>query len=104
MLLLGRRMSAQEAKHYGMVNAVVPKDKLMETARDWADKIAAGAPLTIQALKESLRAIDGRSIREGFDIIRSGKLPAYERALLSDDAKEGVRAFSERRPAVFKGR
>jgi len=45
-----------------------------------------------------LRAIDGRSIREGFDIIRSGKLPTYERALLSEDAKEGVRAFSEKRP------
>jgi len=104
LLLLGRRMSAQEAKHYGMLNAVVPKDRLMETARDWADKIAGGAPLTIQALKEALKAIEGKSIREGFDVIRSGNLPTYERALLSDDAKEGVRAFSERRPAVFKGR
>ena len=104
LLLLGRRMSAQEAKHYGMLNAVVPQDRLMETARDWADKIAGGAPLTIQALKEALKAIEGKSIREGFDVIRSGKLPTYERALLSDDAKEGVRAFSERRPAVFKGR
>lgn len=104
LLLLGRRMSAQEAKHYGMLNAVVPKDRLMETARDWADKIAGGAPLTIQALKEALKAIEGKSIREGFDVIRSGSLPTYERALLSDDAKEGVRAFSERRPAVFKGR
>jgi len=104
LLLLGRRMGAQEAKHYGMLNAVVPKERLMETARDWADKIAGGAPLTIQALKESLRAIEGKSIREGFDVIRSGKLPTYERALVSDDAKEGVRAFSERRPAVFKGR
>jgi crotonobetainyl-CoA hydratase len=104
LLLLGRRMSAQEAKHYGMLNAVVPKDRLMETARDWADRIAGGAPLTIQALKEALKAIEGKSIREGFDVIRSGSLPTYERALLSDDAKEGVRAFSERRPAVFKGR
>ena len=104
LLLLGRRMSAREAMHYGMLNAVVPKEKLMETARDWADRIAGGAPLTIQALKESLRAIEGKSIREGFDVIRSGTLPTYERALQSEDAKEGVRAFSERRPAVFKGR
>jgi crotonobetainyl-CoA hydratase len=104
LLLLGERMSARDARHYGLLNAVVPKEKLMETARAWADKIAAGAPLTIQALKEALRAIDGRSIREGFDIIRGGDLIAYERAIHSEDSKEGVRAFSEKRPAVFRGR
>jgi crotonobetainyl-CoA hydratase len=104
LLLLGRRMTAQEAMHYGMLNAVVPKDKLMDTARDWAGRIAGGAPLTIQALKESLKAIEGKSIREGFDVIRSGTLPTYERALKSEDSKEGVRAFAERRPAVFRGR
>ncbi|MGH6932136.1 MAG: enoyl-CoA hydratase-related protein [Dongiaceae bacterium] len=104
LLLLGERMSARDARHYGLLNAVVPNVNLMATARAWADKIAAGAPLTIQALKEALKAIDGRGIREGFDIIRSGKLPAYERAIHSEDAKEGVRAFSEKRPAVFKGR
>jgi len=41
ILLLGRRMGASEAKHYGMVNAVVPKGQLMETAREWADTIAS---------------------------------------------------------------
>ena len=104
MLLLGRRMTAAEAKQYGMVNAVVAKDKLMETARAWADAIAAGAPLTIQALKESLRAFEGLSIRAAFELVRSGELIAYERSLNSEDSKEGIRAFAEKRKANFRGR
>ncbi len=103
MLLIGRRMSAQEAHHYGMVNKVVPKEDLMATARQWADLIATGAPLTVQALKECLRAMDGRSIRDSFALIRSGELKTYEASLLSKDAKEGVQAFAEKRKAGFKG-
>src|SRR5258708_6275405 len=104
LLLLGRRMTAQEAKSYGMINAGVPKGQPIQLAREWADKIAAGAPLTIQALKEALRSFDGLSIRETFELPRKGTLKMYDKALDSADAKEGVRAFSEKRPAVFKGR
>ncbi|HVM82244.1 MAG TPA: carnitinyl-CoA dehydratase [Candidatus Binatia bacterium] len=103
ILLLGRRMSAQEAHHYGMVNKVVPKDKHMEAAREWAEIIATGAPLTIQGLKECLREMDGISIRKSFDLIRSGTLKAYEKAVTSEDAKEGVKAFAEKRKANFRG-
>jgi crotonobetainyl-CoA hydratase len=99
-----RRLTAAEAKHYGLVNAVMPKEKLLDTAREWADTIASGPPPTIQAVKEALRAIDGPSVRESFNIVHSGKLPVYERAVKSEDAKEGARAFAEKRKANFKGR
>jgi len=103
ILLIGRRMPVQEAAHYGLVNKVVPKEKLMETAREWADLIATGAPLTVQALKECVRSMEAVSVEDSFKLIRSGTMKTYEAADSSSDAKEGVKAFAEKRKADFKG-
>lgn len=105
ILLLGERMSVQDAAHYGLVNKVVPAAELMDTARDWATRLAAYAPLAVQSIKEILRAIEGDTIQQSFDTLRSSNdLPIYRALLGSEDAAEGISAFVDKREAKFKGK
>lgn len=104
MLLLGRRMEVDEAMHYGMINRVVPKDQLMPTVREWADTIAAGAPLAVQAIKEILRETESMSVKETFAYMREAEFENFPKVLQSEDAKEGVAAFAEKRQAQFRGK
>jgi crotonobetainyl-CoA hydratase len=103
-LLTGRRISAAEAARWGLVNRVVPAGQLMPAALELARAICASAPLSVAAALEIMRETEGAAVTEGYQRLRGGGLPAYQRMLHSDDAREGVRAFAERRPPRWTGR
>jgi len=83
---------------------VVPAAELMPAARELAGAICAAAPLAVAAALEILRGTEGSSVRDGYAVLRSGALPAYRAMLESEDAREGARAFAERRKPRWRGR
>ncbi|WP_256469026.1 enoyl-CoA hydratase/isomerase family protein [Conexibacter sp. DBS9H8] len=100
VLLTGDRFDAATAARWGLVNQVVPMDRLLDTAREYATRIAANAPLAVQAAKElALRSRD-------MDLVSGLRLEQTMNRLLqfSEDAREGPAAFAEKRTPNFLGR
>lgn len=101
LILTGRRINAGEAKAMGLVNDVVPKEELRERVRWYASQILEGAPLAIEASKQvMLQSLDEPSLEKAL----RRKYDAAERMLASDDAKEGQKAFAEKRKPHWQGR
>jgi crotonobetainyl-CoA hydratase len=103
LLLTGRRMSADEALRWGLVNRVVPGEHVLDTSLELAAAICAAAPLSVAAVQELLARTEGLGVEEAFELMRSGDLPAYRAMQRSQDAVEGPLAFAEKRPPRWTG-
>ncbi len=102
MLFTGRPMDAQEAKHWGLANWVVPKGQGLAKAREVAQLLAEGPPLLFPALKQLLQHTEMVPQNAAFEV--HDALHAVMKVARSEDLLEGTRAFTEKRPPVWKGR
>ncbi|MFS4091047.1 enoyl-CoA hydratase-related protein [Streptomyces sp. AF1A] len=99
MLLTGRRMKAPQAEAVGLVNEVVPAERLDEAVDGWIADILACAPLSLRAVKHLVQNTTHMTPRQA----QGQRSAALVRALRSKDSEEGVRAFQEKRPPAWKG-
>ena len=100
MLLTGRRIGADEAFRFGLVNEVVAPEALDDAVARWVADILACAPLSVRAIKQMVRAGERVTAREAQML----RLPALIEALQSSDQDEGVNAFKEKRAPQWRGR
>lgn len=96
----GARMTAEEACAHGLVNRVVPADNLMEVAMKMARKLSEQAPLSLRLIKETVNQAADLALYEAMLIERKN----FYLLFASEDQKEGMAAFREKRKPVFKGR
>ena len=100
ILLTGEQFSAADALRLGLINKIVPAADVMKEARRYADVICGNGPLAVQAVKRSVLAGLGRPTKDALDSEMEIGIPVS----MSEDAREGTKAFKEKRKPVFHGR
>ena len=94
LIFTGRRIGAREALELGIVNRVVPTDRVEEAAEELAREICANAPIAVRQAKRAIDLGMESDLRTGMKI----EIEAYNVNLATEDRQEGIRAFNEKRP------
>lgn len=100
LVLMGRPIDAQEAYRIGLVNAVVPPEAVLSTAKEWANTICQAGPLAVRAAKEAMVRGCSMTLEDGLKL--ENALEAY--LTTTEDFTEGITAFAQKRKPVYKGK
>ncbi len=100
MIYFGDPLSAQDALRYGLVNTLVPKEKVLETAQEWAGRLAQLPPLALACGKMLVHAGMNADLKTGMEAARAAAGFLFG----TEDRREGMGAFVEKRTASFRGR
>jgi enoyl-CoA hydratase len=100
MMLLGERMSAEDAVRFGLANKVVPTDEFDAAVRDWAAKLASKSPLLMKIGHDAMYRQQDMALDDALEFLRSQLSLTFS----TEDIEEGVKAFFEKRDPQWKGR
>lgn len=100
MVINNRTLTATEALQFGLVNRVVPVDGYLESAIAFAEEIASRAPIAVRMAKDSVNAAFETTLTEGLKVEKRNFYPLFA----TEDQKEGMKAFVEKRKAEWKGK
>ena len=100
MILTGRMITAEEAFNYGIINFVYDPDDLMDEAMEIANTIGEKSKYAVERAKKSIKAVSEMNLKDGLKLERK----MFIECLNSEDGKEGITAFIEKRKPNFKGK
>jgi 2-(1,2-epoxy-1,2-dihydrophenyl)acetyl-CoA isomerase len=100
MIFTGKAIEASEAERIGLVNRVVPTQDLIKSAKELADKLARGPSLAIGLAKDAI----WRNLTQNFDSALNFEAQSQKACLESEDHREAVKAFLEKRDPHFQGK